>query len=337
MAGRGTDIKLGEGVVELGGLAVLGSEKHEARRIDNQLRGRAGRQGDPGYSRFYISAEDELMVRRGGERFRGIIGMMANNTKEGQPVTSRIISSFILGAQKRSESNNAEVRKNVLKYDDVMRIQREMMYAERTAVLTLDSMEDKVMGFVSDVMVDELDPYLKSVGRGRYEIDDDGIISHYEANFFGRNTLDRETIESLDDETLPKYFVELAQQELQNKKETCPTEIYQEFLKVILLRVIDTHWMKHIDTMSELRQGVRLQSYAQTNPLTIYQQEGKRLFDEMIYAISKDVTKYALLAKLQVNVQREAVVSKTSSNDAQAIDSKKNRKPKVRGKSRPWQ
>ena len=337
MAGRGTDIKLGDGVVELGGLAVLGSEKHEARRIDNQLRGRSGRQGDAGYSRFYISAEDELLVRRGGDRFKTIIGTLAKTNQPGQPVTSKMISTFVISAQKRSESTNSEVRKNVLKYDDVLRLQREIIYSQRTEILTNASMEEKVMNFIDTVLVDELLPYFKEVGRNKFEIDDDGIISHFEANYFGRGKLNKAELEGHDENTMPDYILSLAKTEIETKKNDVPPQIFDEFLKVILLRVVDTHWMKHIDTMSELRQGVRLQSYGQNNPLIIYQQEGKRLFDEMIYSISKDVTRYALLGRIQMNVEREAVVKNTAANDNKVEAPKKNRVRKIRGKSRPWQ
>src|SRR5690606_15852368 len=188
MAGRGTDIKLGPGVKELGGLAVLGSEKHEARRIDNQLRGRAGRQGDPGFSRFYISAEDELMVRRGGDRFKMVIGTLQKAQTTGEPVTSKIISSLITGAQKRSEGFNSEIRKNVLKYDDVLRLQREIIYGERTAVLTEISVEDKVRGFINDTIDNELYPFIREVKRGKFDIDDEQIITHFEGLLFPKGT-----------------------------------------------------------------------------------------------------------------------------------------------------
>lgn len=336
MAGRGTDIKLGEGVVELGGLAVLGSEKHDARRIDNQLRGRAGRQGDPGYSRFYLSAEDELLVRRGGDRFRTIINMLSQTQPEGKPVTSKMVSNIITGAQKRSEANNSEMRKNVLKYDDVLRLQREIIYAERTAVLTLDSIEDKVVEFIERTIDTELDPFMREVGRNQYDIDDEGIIGYFEANFFPQGTLNTEELEIYDEKTLPKYLIELGIKALKEKKENVPQEVYQEFLKVIMLRVIDTHWMKHIDTMSELRQGVRLQSYGQNNPLVIYQAEGKRLFDEMTYNIAKDVTRYAILGRIQLNVTREAVVKNTAANDGEKAIPKKPKVRKQRGRQVPW-
>lgn len=337
MAGRGTDIKLGPGVKELGGLAVLGSEKHEARRIDNQLRGRSGRQGDPGFSRFYVSAEDELMVRRGGDRFKMVIGTLQKAQGTGEPVTSKIISGFITGAQKRSEGMNSEIRKNVLKYDDVLRLQREIIYGERTFVLTASSVEDKVRGFIDRTIESEADQFIHEVKRGQFDIDDEQLITHFESMFFQKGTLELEYIQTLDEVTLPDYLKKLAQEELDKKKKDAPVEVFNEFLKVIMLRVMDTYWMRHIDTMSELRQGVRLQSYGQQNPLIIYQREGKRLFEEMLYSIQRDVTRYAVLTRLQVNVTREAVVKNTSTN--QGEEASKRDKPKVykvHRNQQPW-
>ncbi len=337
MAGRGTDIKLGPGVKEIGGLAVLGSEKHEARRIDNQLRGRAGRQGDPGFSRFYISAEDELMVRRGGDRFKMVIGTLQKAQTNSEPVTSKIISGLITGAQKRSEGLNSEIRKNVLKYDDVLRLQREIIYDERTSVLTEMSVEEKVRGFIGDTIDNELYSFIHEVKRGQFEIDDEQLITHFENLLFPKGTLSLEKLQELDESTVPKYLKDLANAEIDQKKQNFPPEVFNEFLKVIMLRVIDTYWMRHIDTMSELRQGVRLQSYGQQNPLIIYQREGKRLFDEMLFSIQKDVSRYAVLGKIQLNVSREAVVKNTATN--QGEDANKQKKPKqhkIHRNQLPW-
>ncbi|HHY96630.1 MAG TPA: preprotein translocase subunit SecA [Acholeplasma sp.] len=336
MAGRGTDIKLGEGVAELGGLAVLGSEKHEARRIDNQLRGRSGRQGDPGFSRFYLSAEDELMIRRGGERFKTIIGTLEKAQVTGQPVTSRMISSIITGAQKRSEGINSEIRKSVLKYDDVLRLQREIIYEQRTMVLTTESVEDKVELFINQVVESEIDEFIEPVGRGKFNIKDDSIIQHFESFLLPKGTLDKQHLETLDENGVVEYVKQKAKEALHSKKNDVPIEIYNEFLKVIMLRVIDTYWMRHIDTMQELRQGVRLQSYGQQNPLIIYQKEGKRLFDEMLYNISRDVARYACLGRIQVNVEREAVVKNTSTNQGDSQKPNKPKKVKVHRNQLPW-
>jgi len=336
MAGRGTDIKLGEGVVELGGLAVLGSEKHEARRIDNQLRGRSGRQGDPGFTRFYLSAEDELMIRRGGDRFKQIIATLEKAQTTGQPVTSRIITSLITGAQKRSEGYNSEIRKNVLKYDDVLRLQREIIYEQRTSILTESSVEEKVIKFVEDTVESEAQEFIEQVGRGKFDINDEGLKNHFESLLFPRGTLDLEHLKTLDEITIIEHLKEVAKNLLFMKKDQAPVEVYNEFLKVIMLRVIDTYWMRHIDMMQELRQGVRLQSYGQQNPLIIYQREGKRLFDEMLYNISKDVARYACLGQIRMDVQREAVVKNTSTNQGTEAKKDKPKVVKVHRSQLPW-
>jgi len=337
MAGRGTDIKLGPGVVELGGLAVLGSEKHDARRIDNQLRGRSGRQGDPGFSRFYLSAEDELMVRRGGERFRTIIETLQRAQSTGEPVTSRMITSLITGAQKRSEGVNSEIRKNVLRYDDVLRLQREIIYGERTSILIKESVEAEVIKFIENIVELEIDEFIIPHGRNKFEIKDQAIIHHFESFLIPKGMVTIEGVQELDENEVVEHYKALAIKLLVSKKEEVPIEIYNEFLKVIMLRVIDTYWMRHIDAMSELRQGVRLQSYGQQNPLIIYQREGKRMFDEMRYNISKDISRYATLGRIQLNVSREAVVKNTSTNQGEDVTKQKRKQPKRAHRNQlPW-
>jgi preprotein translocase subunit SecA len=320
MAGRGTDIKLGEGVVELGGLAVIGSERHESRRIDNQLRGRSGRQGDPGYSRFYLSAEDELLMRFGGETFKQRIQMisklnMDKKTGETQPLESKMFSKFVSSAQKRIEGQNYDARKNVLKYDDVLRKQREIMYAERTFVLTNDDIEPFVLKAIDGHLESALNSHIVNVGRNKYDIDDEAIISQLDGQTFNRGTLQKEQLEKLDETTLIPYVKSLAMDEINRKKSMFPEEIFKEFLKVVALRVIDTHWTKHIDEMSELRQAVSLQSYGQGNPLQIYQNEGFRKFTEMTNTIQKDIATFVLRAQIRQNNEREEVVKNAKTNE----------------------
>lgn len=338
MAGRGTDIKLGEGVVELGGLAVLGSERHESRRIDNQLRGRSGRQGDPGYSRFYLSAEDELMQRFGGDSFKRRVQFLARlNESTGQPLSSKIFSRFVTGAQKRIEGNNFDSRKNVLKYDDVLRKQREIIYKERRDVLILSSIEDHVWNTVETAITNIANQFIHPLGRGEYDIDDDQIIAQFNGNIFHPNTLDKEVLEQYDEVGVVEHLIGIAKAEFNYKKENVPPEIFNEFLKVVMLRVIDTYWMRHIDAMSELRQSVSLQSYGQQNPLMIYQQEGLRMFNEMVEKIGTDVARYTLRAQIQMNVQREAVVKNTSTNEGRDDRPKKPKMRKNRGqRNLPW-
>lgn len=316
MAGRGTDIKLGEGVVELGGLAVIGSERHESRRIDNQLRGRSGRQGDPGFSRFYLSAEDELLMRFGGESFKARIQMIQNLSQdkknpnsEPMPLESRMFTRFVKGAQKRIEGQNYDIRKSVLRYDDVIRKQREVIYQERTNVITNEDIEPYVRKTVEN--------YVTQV----YNSEGEDIYTKFDGHILPKNSLNKEEKYHLKD------ILDLALYELDRKKELVPEEIFKEFLKVITLRVIDTHWMRHIDQMDELRQNVRLQSYAQSNPLQVYQEEGFRLYNDMTNAISKDITTYAIRAQIRVNTEREEVVKNTRTNEGGET---RRRRPKVK-------
>ena len=338
MAGRGTDIKLGEGVVALGGLAVIGSERHESRRIDNQLRGRSGRQGDPGYSRFYLSAEDELMQRFGGDSFKRRIELLERLNTTGEPLSSKLFSRFVTSAQKRIEGNNYDMRKNVLKYDDVLRKQREIIYKERRDVLTLDSIEDQVLQTIQMRLRSLVNQFIHPVGKNQYEIDDDSIIGQLNGNLFPPDTFKKDVLEQFDEIEIVDYIVSAGIKELERKKGLVPPEIYNEFLKVIMLRIIDTHWMRHIDTMSELRQAVSLQAYGQQSPLVIYQKDGLRLFNEMIQSIALDVTRYAIRGQINYNVEREAVVKNTQTN--QGRTDQRPRKPKVRKnrgqRNLPW-
>jgi preprotein translocase subunit SecA len=338
MAGRGTDIKLGPGVVEVGGLAVLGSERHESRRIDNQLRGRSGRQGDPGYSRFYLSAEDELMMRFGGETFKRRIEMLERLNTGDEPLSSKLFSRFVTSAQKRIEGNNYDSRKNVLKYDDVLRVQREIIYKERRDVLTLESIEEQVRLTIQKSLTSTVNQFIHQVGKNQFEIDDDNIIAQLNGNIFIPDTIKKEIIESMDEQEIIDYVLKLADDELNRKKQQVPIEIFNEFLKVVMLRIIDTHWMRHIDAMSELRQGVSLQAYGQQNPLGIYQKEGLTMFTEMVNSISRDVTRYAIRGQIQYNVEREAVVKNTQTNEGRT--DLKPKKPKVRKnrgqRNLPW-
>ncbi len=337
MAGRGTDIKLGEGVVALGGLAVIGSERHESRRIDNQLRGRSGRQGDPGYSRFYISAEDELMMRFGGDTFKRRVEMLDRLNTTGEPLASKIFSRFVESAQKRIEGNNFDARKNVLKYDDVLRMQREIIYKERRDVLLLPSIEEQVKTTIHNSISSLLKQFIHPAGKNKFDIDDENIMATFNGNIFSEGTLNKEMLESMDEVEIEAYLQKIAEEEIDRKKQAFPEDVFHEFLKVVMLRVIDTYWMRHIDTMSELRQGVYLQAYGQQNPLVIYQKEGLRLFNEMVHNISVDVTRYVLRAQIQYNTEREAVVKNTSTNQGTDQRAKKPKVRKNRGqRNLPW-
>ena len=312
MAGRGTDIKLGEGVVELGGLCVLGTERHEARRIDNQLRGRSGRQGDPGYTKFFLSTEDELMRRFGSERFKGILGMIVNQ-KDGseQALEDKTFSKFVEQAQRKIEGQNFDSRKTLLEYDEVLRKQRELIYKQRNDILFLTDLSETIKKMFRDTM----DKLVE-------EHNDKNVIDYpklYEGalRYFPADAISIEEINSKQAEELKEYFYAQCLLLLEDKKDRFPEPIYFEFLKVVLLRVVDTYWTEHIDAMSELRQAVRLQSYAQINPLREYKEVGFEKFETMISNIESDTTRYINRAQIQANLEREAVVK-----DAKAVSGK---------------
>ena len=323
MAGRGTDIKLGEGVVELGGLCVLGTERHEARRIDNQLRGRSGRQGDPGYTKFFLSTEDELMRRFGSERFQAILGMVVNQ-KDGteQALESKTFSKFVEQAQRKIEGQNFDSRKTLLEYDEVLRKQRELIYKQRRDILFLPDLTDTVKKMFKDTM-----------NMLVTEHTDKGVIDRaklYEGalKYFPADAISIEEINSLGEEELKEYLYARCLILLEDKKEKFPEPVYFEFLKVVLLRVVDTYWTEHIDAMSELRQAVRLQSYAQINPLREYKEVGFDKFETMINNIENDTTRYINRAQIQANLEREAVVKDTKAVSGKEENVKK--KPVVK-------
>ena len=247
MAGRGTDIKLGEGVRELGGLAVIGTERHEARRIDNQLRGRSGRQGDPGYSRFYLSAQDELMIRFGGDRFERLLGMIANPDADGYetPLESKMFSRFVESAQKKVEGANYDSRKNVVEYDEVLRKQREVIYGQRKDILFLDDMEPTIRKMIKNVVKRNIGGYIVHEKKNS-EVDAVRFMNEFASKFFNRGKITIDEVEGLNEEQLSELIENKFIEELENKKTQVPNEVFQEFLKVVLLRVVDSHWMDHI-------------------------------------------------------------------------------------------
>lgn len=313
MAGRGTDIKLGEGVREVGGLAVLGTERHESRRIDNQLRGRSGRQGDPGYSCFYISAEDDLMARFGSERFKLLITrvLVASGASTDDSLDFKMFSSSILRAQKQIEGDNFDQRKTVLQYDEVMRKQREVIYKQRRDILFHDSIEETIFKIIETV-IDRVIDDNTIIGRD-VTIDKEGLLNALDSKIFPREYI------SIDDlngsvKEVRESLMYAYQKCIKEKKEGIPSEIFQEFYKAIMLRVVDSFWMRHIDSMSDLRQAVSLQSYAQKDPLREYQEQGFRLFQEMSMNIQNDTASYILRAQVRQNSEREQIIKPTGTN-----------------------
>ena len=285
MAGRGTDIKLGEGVRELGGLAVIGTERHESRRIDNQLRGRSGRQGDPGYSRFYLSLEDELMVRFGADRLQKIMGK-----DDDTPLESRMVSRSVESAQKRVEGNNYDSRKQVLQYDDVLRKQREIMYAERNEVLENEVVTDIIQDMIGDA-VDKTMAYIveNMEAHSEKEETEEIIISLNEKLLGLKPITDSEYSDVMSDDEIRELVLHRINLELAEKRALLGDETMNSFERYILLNAIDDRWTDHIDQMDQLRKGIFLRSYGQIDPLREYKTEGYQMFEDMIDDIQVEV------------------------------------------------
>ena len=304
MAGRGTDIKLGEGVKELGGLCVIGTERHESRRIDNQLRGRSGRQGDPGYSQFYVSFEDELMVRFGTDRFKTILQAAGLGTTIN--LRSKTMTRNVESAQKRVEGNNYDIRKSLLQYDDVMAKQREIMYERRNEILDKDSIHDSILKLIKEHIEEVVRGHLITSGE-LTEQDVDEIAEYINENLLKNKSIKVSEIINKRSEDVIDTIYNVVSEEYNQKIEELPEDIVDSFEKVIALRVIDTHWMDHINTMDHLKEGIGLRSYAQTNPLVAYTKEGFDLFDQMISTINKETTIYLLKAEVKQNLERKQV------------------------------
>ena len=321
MAGRGTDIKLGEGVKELGGLAIIGTERHESRRIDNQLRGRSGRQGDPGFSRFYLSADDELLMRFGGETFKNRIEMLVTlgSGNVNEPLESKMFTKVVSNAQKRIEGNNFDSRKTVLKYDEVLRKQRETFYAQRREVIMRDDVTEIVHSLIKNFVEETCYQHMEEVGRNKYKIDDEAIVNAFNGPIYPPNTLDIEKMKTMDEKEIVDYVYGRCLELFEEKKRMLPDpKMWHDFTKHVTLQVLTTFWTKHIDSMSELRQSVRLQSYAQQNPLIMYQQVGFERFEEMMDNIGKDVTKFLAHVKVQIEVKpREEKQEQYQTNQAE--------------------
>ena len=285
MAGRGTDIKLGEGVRELGGLAVIGTERHESRRIDNQLRGRSGRQGDPGYSRFYLSLEDELMVRFGADRLQKIMGK-----DDDTPLESRMVSRSVESAQKRVEGNNYDSRKQVLQYDDVLRKQREIMYAERNEVLENEVVTDIIQDMIGDAVDKTMAFITENLEAHSEKEETEEIIKSLNDKFLVQKPItESEYSDVMSDDEIRELVLHRINLELAEKRELLGDETMNSFEKYILLNAIDDRWTDHIDQMDQLRKGIFLRSYGQIDPLREYKTEGYQMFEDMIDDIQVEV------------------------------------------------
>ena len=312
MAGRGTDIKLGEGVAELGGLCVIGTERHESRRIDNQLRGRSGRQGDPGFTQFYLSFEDDLMVRFGSDKYKG---MLANLGFTGeQVVQNKMLANSFESAQRKVEGNNFDIRKQLLQYDDVMNNQREIIYSKRNEILDNDSIHESTLKLLRDHVNDVVNDHL--VESNKLEDKDyDEILETVNENLLKNHRIAISEIKGKSASEVIQIIQDLVILDYNEKLEDIPEEVVNEFEKAVTLKVIDNYWMEHISTMSHLREGIGLRGYANENPLQAYTMEGYDLFDMMLSRINKDVSIYLLKAEIRQNIERKETVKRTVTND----------------------
>ena len=321
MAGRGTDIKLGEGVKELGGLCVIGTERHESRRIDNQLRGRSGRQGDPGFTQFYIAMDDELMRRFGSDRIKTLLE--STGLDSDMAIRSKMFTNSVAQAQKRVEGNNFDMRKTVLEYDDVMNSQRENIYKRRNLILDSDSIHEEVLKSMYNHVADVVEQYENE--KGKLEEKDINTILEYINKNLLKSKINSEELKDKSNDEIIDFIYNRIVKEYENKLKEIPKEITDEFEKVITLNIIDKYWMEQINTMSHLREGIVLRQYAQDNPLRAYTQEGFELFDKMLMNIDKDVTLYLLKAEIRQNIERKQetkVISTNRSDDTAKVHTK---------------
>lgn len=315
MAGRGTDIKLGEGVRELGGLCVIGTERHESRRIDNQLRGRSGRQGDPGESQFYLSLEDDLMKRFGSERLKGVFERL---NMSDEAIESRMLTRQVEAAQKRVEGNNYDTRKQVLQYDDVMREQREIIYAQRYDVITADrDLAPEIHAMIRRTIGRIVDGHARSKQDEKFE----AILNFAKYNLLPEDSISLSDLEGLSDQAIKDELYQRALKVYDSQvAKLRDEEAVKEFQKVLILRVVDNKWTDHIDALDQLRNAVGLRGYAQNNPVVEYQAEGFRMFNDMIGSIEFDVTRLMMKAQIheQERPQTEHHISTTATRNIAA-------------------
>jgi len=311
MAGRGTDIKLEAGVVEAGGLKIIGTERHESRRIDNQLRGRSGRQGDIGSSRFYISLEDDLMRIFGSERLQGVVEKLGLTDEDA--IESKMVSGAIESAQKKVEGNNFDIRKNVVQYDDVMNQQREIIYRQRTEVLQGENIKDQVEEMIRDVIFTAVASHITGIEES-FDEELVKLITFLETIYLPKGIVSIEELGKTSNEEIKTTLLDIAQKMYSEKEEHFGEEQMREVERVILLRVVDSKWMDHIDDMEHLKQGIGLRAYKQQDPSQAYQMEGSDMFAEMIDNIKTETVKYLFHVQIEKAPEREMVAKITSTN-----------------------
>ena len=323
MAGRGTDIKLGEGVTDIGGLAVLGTERHESRRIDNQLRGRSGRQGDPGVTQFYLSMEDELMRRFGSDNMKAMMTKLGMD--DTQPIQSKMVSRAVESAQKRVEGNNFDARKQLLQYDDVLRQQREIIYKQRFDVLESENLREIVEQMISSSLERSIASFAP-MGDDK-EWNTQGLIDFIHGNLLDEGVLTVADVTDKDAEELFDLIYGKVIERYNAREEELSPEQMREFEKVIVLRAVDSKWMDHIDAMDQLRQGIHLRAYGQIDPLREYQQEGFAMFENMVALMEDDVARYMMKAEIRNNLERQEVIKGQAVNPKQDEGGKVKKQP----------
>ncbi|NLC47918.1 MAG: preprotein translocase subunit SecA [Tenericutes bacterium] len=324
MAGRGTDIKLGDGVRELGGLFVLGTERHDSRRIDNQLRGRAGRQGDPGTTRFFVSMEDDLMIKFGSEKMKSIMETLG--IKGDQAISNKMISKNIEAAQKKVEGFNFDRRKGLLDYDNVISKQREIIYDRRNEILDKESIRDRVLDTFKVFVSNRVKSHIEPEGYLTHN-DIDNIIEQFNAHLLKRKKLEEDDFKDKSIDEVIDMIYNIVVDDYNHKLSDVPLEIQNDFEKSISLRIIDKFWMDQLDAMEDLKEGVGLRGYAQSNPLQVYALEGFQLFDNMMESISAEISNYLLNAEIRQNIERQEVKNIKTNDGKEGVKNK----PKVVG------
>jgi preprotein translocase subunit SecA len=316
MAGRGTDIKLGVGVKELGGLYVIGTERHESRRIDNQLRGRSGRQGDPGTSQFFVSFEDDLMRRFGTEKIKNML--ISLGISETEAIRSKTFTRSIESAQKKVEGNNYDMRKNLLDYDNVMNSQREIIYRRRNELIDTENVNDIIYAIFESHVAALVDDHIPPEGYLTAS-DVDDILEEVNNNLLKNKKITVNELDVKNPDAVIDYIVKTIKEDYQNKLKDIPTGVVNEFEKAITLRVIDSAWVEHISTMEQLREGIGLRGYGQMNPLQAYTEEGFNLFDKLQDSIDAKVSMYLLKAEINKNVERKQTIKGEENNSDETV------------------
>ena len=316
MAGRGTDIKLGEGVRELGGLCVIGTERHESRRIDNQLRGRAGRQGDPGKSQFFVSFEDDLMRRFGTDRIKTMLTSLGID--ESQAIRSKALTKSIETAQKKVEGNNYDIRKTLLDYDNVLNEQREIIYNRRNEILETESIHENILGVFKNTITNLVESHYSNDGKMSLE-DKKELVEFVNTNYLKNNDLTLKSVEKLEDEELRDKLYELVIKDYEKKMIEEP--VMNEFEKAISLRIIDSNWVDHMSAMEHLKEGIGLRGYSQTNPIQAYTMEGFEMFDNLLIKIEDLTAQFLLKSEVRQNTERKQTLNGVANDGKETIKS----------------